>query len=112
MPLFCFVFYIYSIVGMELFYNFYTTNGHTAYNNYYQFSNFKSFFGATYIMVQVMTEAGWSQVAYDHSWRAPQYFAYVMLYFCLMHITIVYMVATMIKGIFWEVYFTVDTIFQ
>lgn len=34
-----------------------------------------------------------------------------MVFFCLMHITIVYMIATLIKGVFWEVFFTVTTIF-
>jgi hypothetical protein len=62
-------------------------------------------------MVQVLNEAGWSQVAYDHCWRAPHYFAYIMLFFCLIHITVVYILATLIKGIFWEVFFTVNTMF-
>lgn len=52
-------------------------------------------------MVQVLTEAGWSMIAYDHSWRNPQYFGYIMIFFCIMHITIVYIIATLIKGIFW-----------
>ena len=51
-------------------------------------------------------------IAYDHCWRNPQYYGYVMLYFCLMHIVIVYMIATLVKGIFWEVYFTVNRIFD
>ena len=63
-------------------------------------------------MMQVLTEAGWSVLAYDHSWRNPQYFDYVMLYFCFMHIIIDYIIGTLIKGIFWEVYFTVDKIFK
>jgi hypothetical protein len=62
-------------------------------------------------MVQVLTEAGWSQIAYDHAWRSTDYFVLVMLFFCLMHITIVYIIATLIKGVFWEVFFTVNTIF-
>jgi hypothetical protein len=111
MPLFVFVFYVYSILGMELFYNFYSTGGSPAYNQYQQFANFKSLAKAMEYMVQVLTEAGWSSVAFDHCWRAPQYFTYIMLYFCLLHITIVYMIATLIKGIFWEVFFTVNTIF-
>lgn len=62
-------------------------------------------------MVQILTEAGWSQIAFDHSSRAPDYYGYIMLFFCFMHITIVYIVATLIKGVFWEVFFTVDTIY-
>lgn len=112
MPFFLFFFYIYGILGMEFFYNFYDTIGSPLYNQYQQFSNFQSFIHSQYIMVMVLTEAGWSQVAFDHCWRAPYYYAFIMLFFCLMHITIVYMIATLIKGIFWEVFFTVDTIFQ
>lgn len=59
-------------------------------------------------MVQVLTEAGWSQVAFDHGWRNAHYYAYVMLYFILMHLVITYIVATLIRGIFWEVFFTVN----
>ena len=51
-------------------------------------------------------------VAYDHCWRSPHYYAYTMLYFCLMHIIITYIIATLIKGIFWEVFFTVKEIFE
>lgn len=101
MPLFVFFFYIYAIVGMEIFYNFYDTLGIPNYNQYQQFGDFKSFVHAQYVMVQVLTEAGWSQIAYDHAWRAPQYFVYIMLFFCFCHITIVYILATLIKGIFW-----------
>lgn len=101
MPLFLFFFYIFSIVGMEFFYNFYETRGISNYNQYQQFGNFQTFIHAQYVMVQILTEAGWSQVAYDHSWRAPQYFVYILLFFCLQHIMIVYVIATLIKGIFW-----------
>lgn len=111
MPLFVFFFYIYSIIAMELFYNFYSAAGNPSYNQYIEYGNFKSLVSSMEYMVMVLTEAGWSSVAFDHCWRAPQYFTYIMLYFCLLHITIVYMLATLIKGIFWEVFFTVNTIF-
>lgn len=111
-PFFMFFFYIFAIFGMEVFYNSYETTGSSSYNNYQQFSSFKSFIQAQYIMVQVLTEAGWSQLAYDHSWRNPPYFGYVMVYFCFMHIVITYITATLIRGIFWEVFFTVNSIFQ
>lgn len=107
-----FFFYIYAIVGIELFYNFYDTEGNPAYNQYQQFSNFKTFIHAQYIMVQVLTEAGWSQIAFDHGSRVPNNFSYIMLFFCFLHITIVYIVATLIKGVFWEVFFTVNTIYS
>jgi len=114
MNLFAFFFYIYVIFGMEVFYNFYPYNmpGSPAYNQYQQVGNFKNFMNGMYVMVQILTEAGWSMIAYDHCWRAPYYYAYIMLFFCLCHITIVYIIATLIKGIFWEVFFTVNTIFE
>jgi len=52
-------------------------------------------------MVMVLTEAGWSQVAFDHSWRNPGYFGLVMSFFALMHLMIVYILAILIRGIFW-----------
>ena len=100
-PLFLFFFFIFGIFGMEVFYNFYSTTGSPAYNNYQQFSHFQRFVNSQYIMVQVLLEAGWSQIAFDHSWKAPQYYGYIMTYFCIMHIFITYVVATLIKGIFW-----------
>lgn len=112
MHLFAFFFYIYVIFAMEVFYNFYATRGSPAYNQYIQVGNFTTFWKGMYVMVQVLTEAGWSMVAFDHSWRAPYYYVYIMLFFCLCHITIVYIIATLIKGIFWEVFFTVNTIFD
>jgi len=109
--MFLFFFFIYSIFGMEVFYNSYSTSGNPAYNNYIQYATFETFLQAHYIMVQVLTEAGWSQVAFDHAWRNAQYFSYAMLFFMFMHLSIVYIIATLIKGIFWEIFFTVDKIF-
>jgi hypothetical protein len=63
-------------------------------------------------MVQVLTEAGWSLIAYDHAKRNSDQFAMVMMYFVIMHVVIVLIVATLIKGIFWEVYFCVQSEFE
>lgn len=97
---------------MEAFYNSYSTLGSPSYNNYQQFQSFRSFIQAQYIMVMILTEAGWSQVAYDHSWRNPDYFGIIMTFFCVMHLVIVYIIAIIIRGVFWEVFFTVDAIFS
>lgn len=114
MHLFAFFFYIYVVFGMEIFYNLYQvpTDGSPSYNMYRQVGNFSSLTKGMYVMVQILTEAGWSMIAYDHCWRAPFYYGYIMLFFCLCHITIVYIIATLIKGIFWEVFFTVNTVFE
>ena len=101
MPLFLFTFFVFGIVGMELFYNSYQTIGSPKYNVYQQFSSFNTFIHSQYLMVQILTEAGWSMIAFDHSWRNPQYYGYIMLYFCLMHMLITYVIATLIKGVFW-----------
>ena len=111
MPLFMFSFYVFGVVGMELFHNSYQTTGSPRYHTYQQFSSFQTFIQSQYVMVQILTEAGWSLIAFDHCWRNPQYYGYIMVYFCLMHIIITYVIATLVKGIFWEVYFTVDQIF-
>jgi hypothetical protein len=63
-------------------------------------------------MIQILTEAGWSQVAFDHAWRNAQYYSYVMLFFMLMHLIITYIIATLIRGMFWEIFFTVNSIMQ
>lgn len=101
MPLFLFFFYTFAIVGMELFYSSYPIEGDNGYSMYRQYSSFRTFIQAQYVMMQILTEAGWSMIAFDHSWRNPQYYGYVMGYFCFMHIIIVYIIATLIKGIFW-----------
>ena len=111
LPLFLFVFYVFAIIGMELFYDSYSTDGSPLYNSYDQFASFKNFVSTQYMMIQILVEAGWSVIANDHCWRNPQYYGYIMLYFCFMHLIIVSVMSTLIKGIFWEVYFTVDKIF-
>lgn len=50
-------------------------------------------------------------MANNHIARAPFYYAYIMLFLCLIHIIYVFILMNLIKGIFWEVYFTVDGIF-
>jgi hypothetical protein len=60
-------------------------------------------------MIQVLTEGGWSYVNYDYCWRYPAYYAPIVIFFILMHVTIVHITGTLIKGIFWEIYFTVSS---
>jgi hypothetical protein len=63
-------------------------------------------------MVQILTEAGWSQVAFDLGWRNAQYYAYIILFFILMHLVITSIVASLIRRMFWDVFFTVDQIIE
>jgi len=66
--------------------------------------------GSQYIHVQILIEAGWSMVAFDHSARQAENYGFIMLYFCIMHVIITLIMATLIKGIFWELYLCVELI--
>jgi hypothetical protein len=109
--MYIFFFHIFGIAGMEFFYNFYDTNGVAAYNYYEQFSNWRNYITAQYTNIAILYEAGWSTMANNHIARAPYYYAYIMLFLSLIHIIYVFILMNLIKGIFWEVYFTVDNIF-
>lgn len=56
--------------------------------------------------MQVLVEAGWSAIAYDHAFKFG-YFPLTMLFFILSHIIIVIVLSSLLKGITWEVYYTV-----
>lgn len=55
------------------------------------------------MFVQVLTEAGWSMVAYDHAYRYGT-FALTMLFFVICHELIVIIITSLLKGVTWEVY--------
>ena len=59
-------------------------------------------------MMQVLTEGSWSTVAMSYAWREQDYYAYIISLFIFMHIMIVLVIGNLIKGIFWECYFTVN----
>ena len=101
--LFAFVFYIFGIIGMEVFYNpqFNEIKDDTTYNMFIQFSNFNTFLHSQHLMMQILTEGGWSYNAYDYCWRYPSYYSLIILFFILMHMTIVTVIGTLLKGIFW-----------
>lgn len=109
--LFLFFFFVLSILGMEIFYDpeFYEVKDDTKYNNQVQFSNFNTFIHSQYIMMQVLTEGGWSYVAYDYCWRFPNYYGLIVVFFIIQHVVIIHITSTLLKGIFWEIYFTVSS---
>ena len=74
-----------------------------------QFSNFNTFIHSQYIMMQVLTEGGWSYVAYDYCWRFPNYYGLIVVFFIIQHVVIIHITSTLLKGIFWEIYFTVSS---
>jgi hypothetical protein len=59
--------------------------------------------------VQVLTEAGWSSVAFDVASRIPNYFGLVMSLFASFHVVIVLILATLIKGIVLSTFLTVSS---
>lgn len=60
-------------------------------------------------MMSVLTEGQWSYVAYDYCWRYPLYYTPIVIFFILQHVAIIHVTGTLIKGIFWEIYFTVSS---
>lgn len=55
---FWFFFYVFSIIGMEAFYDpeYTKVEDKTNYNNQIQFSNFNTFIHSLYVMMSVLTE--------------------------------------------------------
>lgn len=53
-----------------------------------------------FICVQVLVEAGWSMLAFDHSVRTG-YYALVMLYFVSIHMVTVLILSSLLKGVVW-----------
>ena len=56
--------------------------------------------------MQVLVEAGWSAIAYEHA-QTYGFFALTMLFFVIAHIIIVVVLSSLLKGLSWEVYSTV-----
>jgi hypothetical protein len=62
--------------------------------------------------MQILTEAGWSAVAFDYAKRLEPYFFIVMIFFVFCHMVIVLVLATLLKGIVWSVFSTVSSQFE
>ena len=105
-PLFLVVYFILGVAGMELFYNLARTSTTTP-STYDSLSNFQGLINTQFYLVQVLTEAGWSAVAYDYANRAGSTWALVLLFFVLCHAIIVLVLAAVLKGIIWFVFLTV-----
>jgi len=77
-------------------------------NIYDKYSNFKKFIDTQFYFVQVLTEAGWSVVAYDLAERLGHIFALVLAIFACFHLIIVLILATLLKGIVLSAFLTVS----
>lgn len=105
-PLFLIVYYILGIAGMEIFYDL-TRESPANASIYDSLSNFKDLLNTQFYLVQVLTEAGWSAVAYDFAGRAGQAWGFALLFFVFCHIIVVLVLAAVLKGIIWFVFITV-----
>lgn len=111
-PLYMVCYYVLGVMGMLIFRQSGIVNHDVSpYKFYDQFSNFRTFIGTQFIFVQVLVEAGWSLIAYDHAYKFG-YFGLVMLFFVLSHSLIVIVLSSLLKGITWEVYYTVHEEFN
>lgn len=55
----------------------------------------------------MLTEAGWSAVAFDYAGRAGSSWVMTLLFFVLCHAVVVLVLAAVLKGIIWFVFITV-----
>ena len=93
---------------MEIFYDTSRLPPTVTYGAYDEFSNFRDFISTQTYLVQVLTEAGWSAVAFDYAKKNDSNFVGIMLYFVMCHIIIVIVLASVLKGIIWFVFITVS----
>lgn len=107
-PIFMIIYYVLGVFSMEMLYNAEEQPASDKYGMYQEFSNFKTFIATQLVMFQILTEAGWSMIAFDYSSRIPDRFNLVMLMFCSFHIVITLVLATLIKGMVWSAYMAVS----
>ena len=107
-PLFVIIYYVLGVLSMEVFYNASRETASSKYGGYDQFSNFKSFLPTQLVMFQLLTEAGWSMIAFDYSSRMPDKYGLVMVMFSSFHIIITLILATLIKGMVWSAFLAVS----
>lgn len=105
-PLFLVVYYILGILGMEIFYDL-SRQATSSPSIYDELSNFQNLIYSQFYLVQVLTEAGWSAVAFDYANRAEGYWVAVLIFFVFCHLIVVLVLAAVLKGIIWFVFLTV-----
>lgn len=105
-PLFLIVYYMLGIFGMEIFYDLSRQATDTP-SIYDGLSNFQGLIYTQFYLVQVLTEAGWSAVAFDYANRAGSSWALALVFFVFCHMIIVLVLAAVLKGTIWFVFLTV-----
>lgn len=107
-PLYMITFYFLGVIGVSIYhYDSDISPDESPYNAYSEFSNFKTLLGTQFIFVQVLCEAGWSTVAADYAYRYGAYGA-TMIFFVICHQIIVIILTSLMKGVTWEVYNTIN----
>ena len=105
-PLFLIIYYALGIAGMEIFYSL-ARSATSSPSIYDPLSSFKTLINTQFYLVQVLTEAGWSAVAFDYANRAGSSWVMTLLFFVLCHAVVVLVLAAVLKGIIWFVFLTV-----
>lgn len=107
-PLFMIIYYVLGVFSMEVLYEAAREPSSSTFGVYNEFSNFSSFLSTQLVMFQLLTEAGWSMIAFDYSSRMPDKYGLVMVMFCSFHIIITLILATLIKGMVWSAFLAVS----
>ena len=110
-PIYLISYYALGILGMQIFNRDNTDISANDYAGYDDYSNFRSFYGSQFIFIQILVEAGWSEVAFSHAAQYG-YYALTMLFFVISHLVIVIILSSLLKGLAWEVYDTVHQEFD
>lgn len=62
-----------------------------------------------FLIMQVFAENGWQDIVYDLSVRAgSQFYILILIYFCLIHISSVLVLMSLMRGLVWQAYQMVD----
>lgn len=63
-PLYMISFYALGVLGSQIFY--YSVDKQTPYSDNSSFSNFNTLLGSQFLLTQILVEASWSVIAFDH----------------------------------------------
>lgn len=107
-PLFAIIYYVTGVFAMEVLHGSSQQAPSDKYGMYDEFSHFRSFIGTQLVMFQVLTEAGWSMIAFDYSSRMPDKYGLVMVMFASFHIVITLILATLMKGMIWSAFMAIS----
>lgn len=97
-PLYLISFYAIGVLGTQIF--SYHINSETDYSGNRQFSNFDTLIGSQFLLIQILVEASWSYLVFDHIARYG-YYTLIVIFFIFCHQIIVILLSSLFKGIVW-----------